>query len=65
MKKKCYKCKKKLKLLNENLCSCKHIFCMKHRLCHEHDCEYIKNNNIKKKIELDNPKVECSKVIKF
>jgi len=63
VKKRCKHCNKRLKLLEENLCKCNKIFCPKHRLCHSHDCEYIQNN--KKKIEMENPKVECEKVEKI
>ena len=62
-KKRCQHCNKRLKLLEENLCKCNKFFCLKHRLCHSHDCEYIQNN--KKKIEMENPKVECDKVEKI
>ena len=64
-KKRCYECNKKLKLLEENLCKCNHIFCPKHRLCHSHDCEYIKKNDNKEKIEMENPKVKSEKVEKI
>jgi len=63
IKKRCQHCNKRLKLLEENLCKCNKFFCPKHRLCHSHDCEYIQNN--KKKIEMENPKVECDKVEKI
>jgi len=63
IKKRCQHCNKRLKLLEENLCKCNKFFCPKHRLCHSHDCEYIQNN--KKKIEMENPKVEMEKVEKI
>jgi len=65
VKKRCQHCNKRLKLLEENLCKCNKIFCLKHRLCHSHDCEYIRNNDNKKKIIMENPKVECEKVEKI
>ena len=65
IKKKCHKCNKKLKLLDENLCKCKHIFCMTHRLCHSHDCKHNKKEENKKEIKKNNPKVEKSKVEKI
>jgi len=61
MKEKCYLCKKKVKLHEQILCKCNHIFCPHHRLCHSHNCtvginkvESIKKNNQKiesKKLE--------------
>lgn len=58
---KCFKCKKKVKLLEQIPCKCNHVFCPLHRLCHQHDCpvgiskvNVIKKNNVKiepKKIE--------------
>jgi hypothetical protein len=65
VKKRCQHCNKRLKLLEENLCKCNKIFCPKHRLCHSHDCEYIRNNDNKKKISDENPKVENIKVEKI
>ena len=65
IKKKCQHCNKRLKLIEENLCKCNHIFCSKHRLCHTHNCEYNKKEENKEKIKKDNPKVENSKVEKI
>ena len=65
IKKRCYKCNKKLKLLDENLCKCNYYYCSKHRLCHSHNCEYDMKMENKKKIELENMKVESDKVVKI
>ena len=65
IKKRCHKCNKRLKLLEENLCKCNKLFCPKHRLCHNHDCIYDKKEDNKKIIEKNNPKVECKKVQKI
>ena len=64
IKKRCQHCNKRLKLLEENLCKCNKFFCPKHRLCHSHDCDYDKTIN-KKKITMENPKVEMEKVEKI
>ena len=65
VKKRCQYCNTRLKLLEEKLCNCNKIFCPKHILCHSHACEYIQNNDNKKKIEMENPKVENEKVEKI
>jgi len=64
IKKKCYFCKKKLKIINYD-CKCGGKFCEKHRLMQSHQCEYIQQNTIEKKkiIEKNNPKIELNKVI--
>ena len=64
-KKRCFYCKKRLKLLEENLCKCEKIFCPKHRLCHSHNCPLIKSEDHKKKIEKNNPKIQNDKVDKI
>tara|TARA_B100000902_G_C26912828_1_gene717763 strand:- start:421 stop:678 length:258 start_codon:yes stop_codon:yes gene_type:complete len=64
-KKRCFYCKKRLKLLEENLCKCGKIFCPKHRLCHSHNCPLIKSEDHKKKIEKNNPKIQNDKVDKI
>jgi len=62
IKKRCNKCNKKLKLLDENLCKCNYYYCSKHRLCHSHNCEYDMKTENKKRIELENMKVVSDKV---
>ena len=64
-KRRCFYCKKRLKLLEENLCKCEKIFCPKHRLCHSHNCPLIKSEDHKKKIEKNNPKIQNDKVDKI
>ena len=64
-KKRCFYCKKRLKILEENLCKCEKIFCPKHRLCHSHNCPLIKLDDHKKKIEKSNPKIQSDKVNKI
>ena len=65
IKKRCYHCNKRLKLIEENLCKCNKIFCPKHRLCHTHNCDYDKKTINKKKISEENVKVCCKKVEKI
>ena len=64
-KERCFHCNKRLKLLDINLCKCKKIFCMNHRLCHTHNCLLIKSDDHKKKIERNNPKIQNDKVDKI
>ena len=68
-KKKCYYCNKKLKLLDEYICKCKNYFCAKHRLCHMHNCQFIKKveykQNCKKIIKEENPKIKGKKIEKI
>jgi len=63
IKKRCYFCKKKLKMIHYD-CKCDHKFCERHRLMQTHQCEYIKQNSIEKRklIEKNNPKIGFNKV---
>lgn len=53
----CHACRKKLPLISFS-CDCNHIFCMKHKAPHSHDCTHNKKTAEKEKIQKSNPKVE-------
>ena len=62
----CSFCKKKLGLIYFN-CQCNGIFCNKHRYTHTHQCILlnIKQQENKKRILENNPKIETKKMIKI
>ena len=52
---KCFKCKKKLMLMQQIKCQCNHYFCPCHMNRHSHNCPYNEKDITKKKIEKNNP----------
>jgi AN1-type zinc finger protein 5/6 len=61
MKKKCFNCKKKIKMINYE-CRCKNTFCIKCRLPENHNCSFDfktdgKNNLSKKLIKVTTTKI--------
>jgi hypothetical protein len=61
---KCSQCKMKCDMLHFT-CRCEKIFCIKHQLPHNHNCQF--NNKQKCKVELNtkNPKVKHSTLVKI
>ena len=54
--KKCFHCKKKLKLINFT-CRCGHKYCIKHQNSHSHNCSYDLKKSRAEEIKLNNPKI--------
>ena len=63
---KCLFCKQKLRLICFN-CQCGGVFCSVHRYTHSHKCEFIERQIEinKKRIILNNPKIEHNKIEKI
>ena len=55
-KKRCHECRSKLSLIVYT-CKCNHIFCHRHLNAHSHNCKYNYTKEIKKQIEMNNPKI--------
>jgi AN1-type zinc finger protein 5/6 len=64
---KCSFCNKKIGLITFS-CNCGGVFCVKHQTIHSHNCSLQTKETkeiIKKKIEVNNPKVDHSKIEKI
>ena len=59
MKKRCEKCRKKIKSVIPIICRCEKYFCGIHKL--DHDCKFDYHTEHKEKIKIKNPKVVPSK----
>ena len=64
IKKRCYYCNKKIKLM-EYTCKCQEIFCQKCRMPEIHKCTFDYKNNGKMLLAKNLPQVKCDKVIKI
>ena len=63
---KCYFCKKKLKLYENNIkCECGHKYCMKHMNKHSHNCTFNSKSKNKEIIIKSNPKLNNNKITKI
>lgn len=62
----CTVCMKRVKML-EFRCKCDgdKVFCITHRYPENHNCTYNYKACNKSKIEMDNPRIICTKVARF
>lgn len=60
----CTFCKKRLKLINFS-CSCKGVFCNKHRFPETHDCSFNFIEKAKEKLNKNNPIIKPDKITAF
>ena len=60
-------CNKKLSLSQISIgkCKCENVFCSSHRNPEDHNCTYDFKMEGKKRLEIDNPKVEHQKIDKI
>jgi len=61
----CYVCRKKLSAFTVFTCKCSKNLCDLHRFPFEHDCSCDKKIIHKKKLEIENPKLEKKKIDKI
>ena len=61
---KCQVCKKKCDMIHFT-CRCEYIFCVKHQLPHNHNCQFDNQVRIQKELKTNNPKIEHNKLIKI
>lgn len=61
---KCKECRKKCNMMNFT-CRCGHIFCVKHQLPHNHNCQYDNKKVCKAVLCKANPKVDNGKLVKI
>jgi len=61
---KCQVCRKKCEMIHFT-CRCGKIFCVKHQLPHNHNCQFNNQEKMQKEIQINNPKIEYSKIIKI
>jgi hypothetical protein len=62
IKKRCYKCKKKIASFGAIVCKCNYEFCGKHRYADKHECTYnYKQYHRNKLIEM-NPCIKMDKI---
>ena len=60
-KNRCWECKRKVGVLGYE-CKCSYIFCAKHRLSFDHNCDYDFKSDVIKKLEKENPVVKKKKI---
>jgi hypothetical protein len=60
-------CNKKLSIaeLQIGLCKCNKVYCSKHRIFSNHDCDYNYKQENEKKLKEENPEIKFDKFNKF
>ena len=61
---KCSQCKTKCDMLHFT-CRCEKIFCIKHQLSHNHNCQFNNQQKCKAELQTNNPKIEHSTLVKI
>lgn len=62
---KCFKCGRKLRLTNNFVCRCGHVFCPVHRFFDQHACQFDIKDITMKRLKEENPQVINKKITEF